>query len=74
MHLFFRKVLYGFNIIALIISIVCFIYFTIKLFINIDDWTHWLIKTFNAFVPISILFFLLLIRKQHFPLPGIDYK
>ena len=69
-----RKTLYLLSLIFILVSLGTIIYFTINLFLDLDNWEIWLIKIAGSIIAFAIFCFLYVIRKSLFPLPGIDYK
>ena len=74
MHYFFKKSFYILVVIFLFLSTAGFLYSVIGLVIHISDWKTWIIKLLVFILLFWLFFFLNILRKQHFPVPGIDYK
>ncbi len=69
-----RRVLYILNVILILASFALCIYAIVLFFINPQDWISTLVLLGTGVGCAILFFFLYIIRKSYFPLPGIDYK
>ena len=69
-----RRVLYLLNVICILAAFALCIYAIVMLFIHPQDWISTLDVLGIGVASTILFFFLYLIRKSYFPVPGIDYK